>query len=164
MPNKPAPKKNVISMNAEATTTDKEITELASALVSEIQALYVKAETLPMRFMSAYTQTRSNEVKLYLRVFSSTHGQARFTRALGVDALRRTGRVLVISNIEFEPPLQGRGLLKALMQEAISKIEDLDIVEFENVINDALVIDLLGHGYIHRDAEMPFGSLFKIVR
>lgn len=151
-------------MNVEAATPDKEITELASTLVCEIQALYAKAEALPMRFMSAYTQTRADEIKLYLRVFSSLHGQARFTGALGVDALKRTGRVLVISNIEFAPPLLGRGLLKALMLEAIAKIEDLDIVEFENVINDALVIDLLSHGYIHRDTSVPFGSLFKIVR
>ncbi|RGE41346.1 hypothetical protein DZC30_18735 [Comamonas testosteroni] len=151
-------------MNVASSTSHQEISELARDLVSEIQDLYRNAEALPMRHLSAYTQTRNHEVTLYVRVFSSMYGQARFTRALGLDVLKRNGRVLVISNIEFAPSLQGRGLLKALMVEAIEKIEDLDIVEFENVLNEKLTHDLLHLGYIHRDMSVPFGSMFKVVR
>ena len=151
-------------MNVEAASSHQEITELASALVNEIRVLYHQAEELPMSFMSAHTQTRNDEVRLYVRVFSSKFGQSRFTRALGVDVLKRSGRVLVISSIEFSPALMGRGLLKALMLETVAKIEDLDIIEFENVLNEKLVQDLRRLGYIYRDESTPFGSLFKVVR
>ncbi len=46
----------------------------------------------------------------------------------------------------------------------MAKIEDLDIIEFENVLNEKLVQDLRRLGYIYRDESTPFGSLFKVVR
>ena len=151
-------------MNSEAATKSDEITTLARTLINEIQDLFEKAETLPMRFLSAHTQTRSEDVTLYVRVFSSKHGHARFIRTMGIQAFDRKGRVLVISNIEFAPALQGRGLLKAVIHEAIASIDDLDIIEFENVIAKTLAIDLATHGFVQRDSTVPFGSMYKTIR
>ncbi|KGG87402.1 hypothetical protein P245_20275 [Comamonas thiooxydans] len=151
-------------MNSEAATNPVEIAVLASTLVEEIQELFIKAEALPMRFMSAFTQTQSEDVKLYVRVFSSQHGHSRYIKTLGMQALNRQGRVLVISNVEFAPSLQSRGLLKAIVREAVARIEDLDIIEFENVLSAKLASDLAHHGYVLRDSTIPFGSLYKTMR
>lgn len=143
----------------------EEIRDLAISIAEEIQDIFLTAESSVLRHKSCFTRTRKEDVMLYIRAFSCKYGQARYFPSMGAAAIERRGRVLVFSNIEFVDDLRGRGLMQSIVQEAISRVEELDIIEFENVINRKFAQHLESAGFLQRDPSVPIGgSLYKTLR
>lgn len=145
--------------------SDKDVLALASHIIQEIQTSFDATQSGPIGFSSFFTKTRADDISLYVRLFTDGLGQARYCTALGKEALLRKGRVLVIANIEISPEIRGNGLLEAILNIAATQIHDLDIIEFESVLNQGLAEHLKKRGFVLRDPEVPFaGSLFKLLR
>jgi GNAT superfamily N-acetyltransferase len=140
---------------------DATLGSAVDAVDQQIRAMIAQQCESHRQFASAYLKL-PNGMTMYARVYVQGTGAMRYLRTEPQQVLSQmTGNAVVIANFEIDPRYQGHGFIKRL-EEAISQIPGLQVLEYENVLNARLARSLTTHGFKQRSPDESTEGLYKL--